>query len=121
MKIQNLKKVFNPKSVAIVGASAEPAKVGYQVLNNVLKNGFKGKIYPINKKAKEILGVPCYPSLMDCPTDIDFAVIAVPAPMVEGVLKECVQKNVKGTVIITSGFSEIGLFRKSQGYFPGSR
>ncbi len=114
MKIQNLKKVFNPKSVAIVGASAEPAKVGYQVLNNVLKNGFKGKIYPINKKAKEILGVPCYPSLMDCPTDIDFAVIAVPAPMVEGVLKECVQKNVKGTVIITSGFSEIGKKKEEQ-------
>jgi len=55
-KVQNLKKVFNPKSVAIVGASSEPGKVGYQILNNVLQNGFKGKVYPINKKATEILG-----------------------------------------------------------------
>ncbi len=114
IKIQNLKKVFNAKSVAIVGASTEPAKVGYQVLNNVIKNGYKGKIYPINKKAKEILGVPCYPTITDCPTDIDFAVIAVPAPMVEGVLRECVTKNVKGTVIITSGFSEIGKKKEEQ-------
>lgn len=113
-KIQNLKKVFNPKTVAIVGASAEPAKVGYQVLNNVIKNGYKGKIYPINKKAKEILGVPCFPSISECPTDIDFAVIAVPAPMVEGVLKECATKNVKGAVIITSGFSEIGKVKEEQ-------
>ncbi|MBF0619163.1 MAG: CoA-binding protein, partial [Candidatus Omnitrophica bacterium] len=85
VKIQNLKKVFNPKSVAIVGASSEAGKVGYQILNNVVQNGFKGKIYPINKKAKEILGIPCFPSLLDVPTDIDFAVIAVPAPLVEGV------------------------------------
>ncbi len=114
IKIQNLKKAFNPKSVAIVGASTEPAKVGYQVLNNVIKNAYKGRIYPINKKAKEILGVPCYPTIMDCPTDIDFAVIAVPAPMVEGVLRECAMKNVKGTVIITSGFSEIGKKKEEQ-------
>jgi acetate---CoA ligase (ADP-forming) len=114
VKVQNLKKVFNPKSVAIVGASSEPGKVGYQVLNNVIKNNFKGKIYPINKKATEILGVPCFPTLTDCPTDIDFAVIAVPAPMVEAVLKECVTKNVKGVVIITSGFSEIGKKKEEQ-------
>ncbi|MBF0387701.1 MAG: acetate--CoA ligase family protein [Candidatus Omnitrophica bacterium] len=114
IKIQNLEKVFNPRSVAIVGASSEPAKVGYQILNNVVQNGYKGKIYPINRKATEILGLPCFPSLLEVPGDIDFAVIAVPAPLVEGVLKECVQKNVKGTVIITSGFSEIGKVKEEQ-------
>ncbi len=114
VKIANLKKVFNPKSVVVVGASSEPAKVGYQVLNNIVKNGFKGKIYPVNKKSTEILGVPCFPSVTACPTDIDFAVIAVPAPMVEGVLKECAAKNVKGAVIITSGFSEIGKKKEEQ-------
>lgn len=114
VKVQNLKKVFNPKSVAIVGASSEPGKVGYQVLNNVIKNGFKGKVYPINKKATEILGVPCFPTITACPTDIDFVVIAVPAPMVEAVLKECAPKNVKGAVIITSGFSEIGKKKEEQ-------
>ncbi len=114
VKVQNLKKIFNPKTVAIVGASSEPGKVGYQILNNVVQNGFKGKIYPINKKAKEILGVPCFTSLLDIPGDVDFAVIAVPAPLVEGVLKECAQKNVKGTVIITSGFSEIGKVKEEQ-------
>lgn len=104
----NLKRVFNPESVAIIGASSEPGKVGYQVLNNVIKNEYKGKIYPINKRATEIMGLTCYPSVLDCPTDIDFAVIVVPAPLVEGVLRECAQKNVKGVVVITSGFSEIG-------------
>ncbi len=113
-KIQNLEKVFNPKSVAIVGASSEPGKVGYQILNNVIQNGYKGKIYPVNRKATELLGLPCFPSLLDVPGDIDFAVIAVPAPLVEGILKECVQKNVKGTVIITSGFSEIGKVKEEQ-------
>lgn len=113
-KVQNLKKVFNPKSVAIVGASSEPGKVGYQILNNIIQNGFKGKIYPINKKATEILGVPCFPSILDVPTDVDFAVIAVPAPLVEGVLRDCAKKNVKGTVVITSGFSEIGKKKEEQ-------
>ncbi|MBF0122862.1 MAG: acetate--CoA ligase family protein [Candidatus Omnitrophica bacterium] len=108
VKIQNLKKVFNPETIAIVGASSEPGKVGFQILNNVIQNGFKGKIYPINKKSTEILGVKCFSSVLDVPTDIDFAVIAVPAPFVESVLKDCVKKNVKGTVVITSGFSEVG-------------
>lgn len=108
IKKLNLKRVFNPESVAIIGASSEQGKVGYQVLNNVIKNGFKGKIYPVNKRATEIMGIHCFPSVLDCPTDIDFAVIVVPAPLVEPVLKECAQKNVKGVVVITSGFSEIG-------------
>ncbi|NLE65192.1 MAG: acetate--CoA ligase family protein, partial [Elusimicrobia bacterium] len=114
VKVQNLKYVFNPRSVAVVGASSEAGKVGYQILNNIIQNGYKGKLYPINKKAKEILGVPCFPSLLDVPTDVDFAVIAVPAPLVEGVLQECVKKNVKGTVVITSGFSEIGRKKEEQ-------
>lgn len=112
--VQNLKKVFNPKSVAVIGASSEPGKVGYQILNNIITNGFKGKIYPINKKASEILGVKSYPTMLDVPADIDFAVIAVPAPLVEGVMLECVKKNVKGVVIITSGFSEIGKKKEEQ-------
>ena len=114
VKVQNLQHVFNPRSVAVVGASAEPGKIGYQILNNIVQNGFKGKLYPINKKAKDILGVPCFPSLLDVPGDIDFVVIAVPAPLVEGVLQECVKKNTKGTVIITSGFSEIGKTKEEQ-------
>ena len=113
-KLQNLKKIFNPKSVAIVGASSEPGKIGYQILNNIIQNGYKGKVYPINKKASEILGVKCYANLAECPTDVDFVVVAVPAPMVEGVLKECGEKKVRGAVIITSGFSEIGRKKEEQ-------
>ncbi|MBF0594886.1 MAG: acetate--CoA ligase family protein [Candidatus Omnitrophica bacterium] len=107
-KAKSLKKVFSPDSVAIIGASAEPGKIGYQVLNNILKNDFKGKVYPVNRKATEIMGVKCYPSMLEIPGDVDFAVIAVPAPLVEGVMRECAKKNIKGAVVITSGFSEIG-------------
>jgi len=103
-----INKMLRPKSVAIVGASATPGKIGYTVVKNLLKDGYKGKIYPINQKEKEILGVKCYPEIQDVPGEIDSAIMCVPASVMKEVTIECGKKGVKGLIVITSGFSEIG-------------
>jgi len=99
---------FDPVSVAVIGAAREPAKLGHAVLNNILQYGFKGRVYPINPKADEVLGLPCYPSVLAVPGPIDLAVIVIPAKFVAGVLEECGQKGVKGVITITAGFRETG-------------
>ena len=103
-----LESLFSPRSVAVVGASAEPGKLGYSILDNVLKFGFKGPIYPINPRAPEILGVKAYPRLIDVPGDVDLIVIVVPPPAVLPVMKDAATKGVKAAVIITAGFREAG-------------
>ncbi|RLB92582.1 MAG: CoA-binding protein [Deltaproteobacteria bacterium] len=103
-----LEHFFNPSSIAVVGASSNPGKIGYTVLNNILQYGFRGSVYPINPKAKEILGCHVYPDLLSVPSSIDLAVIAVPAPLVLNVLRQCAEKGIDSVVIITAGFKEIG-------------
>ncbi len=98
---------FNPRSIAVVGASRDPTKVGYQVVNN-LKKGFRGRIYPVNPRAREILGLRAYPSLTSIPDEIDLAVIAVPAPIVPRVAEEAGRKGVKALIVLSAGFKEIG-------------
>lgn len=100
--------VLEPKSIAIVGASADPEKIGYKVVANLIAGGYEGAIYPINPKSEEILGHKCYPSIKDVPYVVDAAIITVPAKFVHGVTQECGEKGVKGISIITSGFSEVG-------------
>ena len=100
--------MLRPKSVAVIGASATPGKIGYTVIKNLLKDGYKGKIYPINQKESEILGLKCYPEIGQVPGEIDSAVMCVPAKVMAEVVEECGRKGVKGALVITSGFSEIG-------------
>ncbi len=100
-------KFFKPKSVAIIGASRNPEKVGYVILKNFV-SGFKGKIYPINPKANEILGLKAYPSVLDVDDEIDLAVVCVKPEIANKVVKECGKKGVKAIVMITSGYREIG-------------
>ncbi|MBN1202405.1 MAG: acetate--CoA ligase family protein [Anaerolineae bacterium] len=97
---------FKPKSVAIIGASSKPGKLGYTVVNNVLQSGYKGNIYPINLKSKEICGLKAYPTIGDVPEAIDLGVIVVPAQYVAGVMHECGEKGIRAVVIITAGFRE---------------
>ena len=96
---------FKPKGVAIIGASANPVKGGYFILNNLLK-GFKGGIYPVNPAYQEIDGLPCYPSVKDVPDPVDLAIIFVPAPLVPRVLRECADRGIKGAMIESGGFAE---------------
>lgn len=100
--------LLRPQSIAVVGASATPGKIGHTVIKNLIDSGYAGKIYPINPSAPEILGLKCYASVLDVPGAIDAAAITVPAKFVPGVTEECGKKGVKGLIIITSGFSEVG-------------
>jgi len=97
---------FKPNSVAIVGASTKPGKLGYSVLANVIESGFKGNIYPINPKATQIYGYRAYPSVLDLPETPDLAVIVIPYNLVPDALRECGEKGIKAVVIISAGFRE---------------
>lgn len=103
----SLGKFFNPNSIAVIGASRTQGKIGYTILEN-LKYSFKGKIYPINPNAGEILGLTAYSSVLDIEEPVDMAVISVPAEIVKDVLIDCKKKKIGAVVIISSGFSEIG-------------
>jgi acetyltransferase len=100
--------MFKPKSIAVVGASNTPGKIGYTVLDNIIKEGYKGSIYPINPTCPEILGLKCYASVLDIPGECDAALITVPAKFCLQVVEDCGKKGIKGLMIITSGFSEVG-------------
>lgn len=103
-----LNAVFNATNVAVVGASGNPDKTGYQVLNNIIEGGFRGRIYPINPKADELFGLACYAELIQVPEEIDLVVVIVPAKFVPDVMRQAAQKHAKGAVIISGGFREIG-------------
>ncbi|MDI6643145.1 MAG: CoA-binding protein [Candidatus Hodarchaeaceae archaeon] len=103
-----LKSLFEPSSVAVIGASREPGKLGHEILKNILDAGFKGKLYPINPKADEVLGLKCYPSVKDVPEGVELAVVIVPARFVPSVISDCSAKGVKAAVVISGGFSETG-------------
>ncbi len=100
-------KFFNPKSVAIVGASANKKKLGNNILVNFKKN-FKGKIYPVNINEKEIEGLRCYGSVKDIKEKIDLAVVVVPAKIANMVVAECAETDVKAVIIISAGYRESG-------------
>jgi acetyl coenzyme A synthetase (ADP forming)-like protein len=106
----NLHYLFNPESVAVIGASAHKGKIGYELLNNILTYGYQGKIYPVNIRADEInsiLGLKPFQSIRDIPGPVDLALITIPAQYVADAMRECAQKKVKACVVITSGFSEV--------------
>jgi len=100
--------LLRPKSVAIIGASATPSKIGHIVVKNLIESGYEGGIYPVNPSADEILGLKVYKSVLDIPENVDAAAITVPANYVLDVTKECGKKGVKGLIVISSGFSEVG-------------
>ena len=100
--------LFHPKSVAVVGASDSPLKISYCCVESLVEGGFGERIYPVNPRSSEILGLKVYPSVADIPYLVDMAVVAVAAHMVPSVLEECARKGIKSIVIITAGFKELG-------------
>ena len=107
--MHSLQPVFIPQSVAVVGASSDPDRIGGRLLRFLLEAQFEGTIYPINKSgAAEIQGLPAYASVLDIPGNVDQAVIVVPAPGVETAVRESIAKGVKCVVVLTSGFAELG-------------
>jgi len=103
-----LEKFFNPKSIAIVGASQKKGKVGYEILANLIKGGFPGTLYPVNQKSDEIEGLKCYPDLEAIGETPELVVIIVPAPYVPGIMEQCAKIGVDSVIIITAGFKEVG-------------
>jgi len=106
--MEKFNSIFYPKSMAVIGASRQPGSVGHALLANIIGSRFQGIVYPVNPKAKGILGVKCYSKVADVPDEIDLAVIIVPSQIVLSVLEECGQKGIKGAIIISAGFKEIG-------------
>ena len=104
----DLKKMFYPDSVALLGASDVPGKLGYNVFKNLVSHGYKGKLYPINPKRQSIHGHKCYPGINDVPEHIDMAIIIVPAHAVPAAVQECCKKGIKHLVVESAGFSETG-------------
>jgi acetyltransferase len=104
----NLDKIFNPKSVAVIGASDKEGSVGYILMKNFTELGYEGKVYPINIRKKEILGIQAYQTVEELPETVDLAVIATPAKTVPTVVEQCGKAGIKGIIIISAGFKEIG-------------
>lgn len=103
-----LSPIFSPQSVAVIGATETLNSVGRTILENLVKGGFTGPIYPINPKRDSVLGIKAFPSIIAVPAVPDLAVIITPPPTVPGIVKDCGAKGVKGIIIISAGFKEIG-------------
>ena len=103
-----MEKFFTPQSVALVGASATPGKVGNSVLDSLAKHDYKGKVFPINPKAEEILGIKCYPSLEAIPEPVDLVVVCVDLSVTPPILEACAKKGIHNVVIVSGGGKELG-------------
>jgi acyl-CoA synthetase (NDP forming) len=99
--------LFEPSSVAIVGASTSPLKWGFRILYNTMRGGYKGALYAVNPSHKEVLEVECFPNISSLPIVVDLAVIVLPPPLVPNAVRECAQRGVKAVVVITAGFGEL--------------
>ncbi|HDQ99779.1 MAG TPA: CoA-binding protein, partial [candidate division WOR-3 bacterium] len=108
MARENLKYLFRPGSVAVLGASNREGSVGRALFANILMNGYTGVVYPVNMKARSVLGVKAYPSILEVPDEVDLAILIVPALAVPATLAECGQKGVKAAIVISAGFKELG-------------
>src|SRR4030042_4531875 len=104
----HLNYIFYPGSVAVIGASSNPQKPGYLCTSNLVNDGFKGKIYPVNPSLSGLLGLKTYSTILDIPGEVDLAISVVPAEQAFSVLKDCIKKRVKGMIFGSAGFSEIG-------------
>lgn len=104
----SLEGIFNPQSIAVVGASRRPEAVGHAVFKNLMDGGYTGRLIPVNPKSEEILGLPCYPTLAEVPHPIDLAVLIVPAQASVPTFQQCIGKKVRGVIVISAGFKEIG-------------
>lgn len=103
-----LRAIFEPKTVAVIGASEKVGSVGRTVLWNLITNPFGGTVYPVNPKRANVLGIRAYPDIKSIPEPVDLAVLATPAPIIPGLIGDCVEAGVKGAIIISAGFKEMG-------------
>ena len=106
--VASIRRIFNARSIAVVGASGDPAKFGYMTLDSLIRGGYDGAIFPVNPKGGQILGLEVFPSVSDIPGRLDLVLIIVPFQFVAGVLGEAAEKGAAGAVICSGGFREAG-------------
>ena len=106
--MKGLEYIFKPKSVAVIGASTRKGTIGHEILHNIILNEFNGKVFPVNPKASVIHSIKCYSTILDVPDAVDLAVVVVPREMVPEVAEQCGEKGVRGLVVISAGFREVG-------------
>ncbi len=106
--LRAMRRIMQPDAVAVIGASPEDGKIGNSVMKNLINGGYQGAIYPIHPRAEEVLGKPCYKSVLDIPGEVDIAIFCIPARFVAQVLAEVGGKGIPGAILIPSGFAEVG-------------
>ena len=104
----HLRAIFAPRSIALIGATDRPGSVGRTLFWNLVSHPFGGTVYPVNAKRRNVLGIRTYPSIAEVPEPVDLVIVATPAPTVPGVIRECVANGVRGAIVISAGFREIG-------------
>jgi acyl-CoA synthetase (NDP forming) len=107
-KGKSLDPLFNPRSIAIVGASDDPNRIGGLPIQFLRRHKYAGKIFPVNPKYREIAGLPCYPSLMEIPEPVDLALIGIPRQLVFGAMKDCGEKKIPFVILFSAGYAEMG-------------
>jgi len=106
--MEKIEAIFSPGSVAVVGASTTPGKVGHDIFANILRGGYQGVLYPVNPSAKAVLSVRAYPAITEIPDPVDLAMLILPPQPALGALEEAIRKGVKGVVVVSAGFREVG-------------
>jgi len=104
----SLDKIFKPKSIAVIGASDTTGSAGYRIFRNLIGSGYEGVVFPVNTKRESVQGVQAYPTINDVPKVVDLAIIVTPAPTVVDIVEQCAKRGIKGILIISAGFKEIG-------------
>src|SRR5580700_9154061 len=105
---QPLDVFFSPKTVAVIGATENPGTVGRTLLWNLVTHPFGGTVYPVNPKRSNVLGIKAYKSVSDIPEEVDLAVVVTPPPSIPGIIRECGENGVRGAIVISAGFKEVG-------------
>ncbi len=108
MNIHKLNNIFNPQRIALIGVTTNPNSVSGKVLINLVSGGFKGVVYPVNPENEAVMGISCYSDVRSLPRIPDLAIICTPAEKVPGIVKECGEKGIRGIIIMSAGFKEIG-------------
>ncbi len=107
-RLRAMDAVFNPGSIAFVGASNNVGKWGFIIFHNLIAGGYEGRIYPVNPREETVIGLKAYKSVIDIPDEVDLAIFTIPAAALPGAIEECVKKKVRAGVVISAGFSELG-------------
>ncbi|MGD9362387.1 MAG: CoA-binding protein, partial [Desulfobacterales bacterium] len=106
--MNKLDAIFSPQSLAVIGASTTPGKVGHDIFVNILKGGYRGTLYPVNPRARSVSSVRAYPNIAEIPDSVDLAMIILPPGAALAATQEAIEKGTKGIVIVSAGFREVG-------------